>query len=116
MPLAFPADQLAKARAAITDSGESIAEWSRRNNLDLQMTGHVLRGSLKATRGEAYRVAVALGLRKKTAKKRVIVSAVSGKQVASLPRDGEERRKGERRIGGRRSTDCTSSVHEAAIA
>ena len=78
MPLAFPAEQLAKARAAITDSGESIAEWSRRNDLDLQMVGHVLRGSLKATRGEAHRVAIALGLRKKVAKKRVIAAAWDG--------------------------------------
>jgi gp16 family phage-associated protein len=71
MPLAFTTDQLAKARASITDSGESIAEWSRRNNFDLQITGHVLRGSLKATRGEAHRVAIALGLRKRVAKKRI---------------------------------------------
>ena len=102
MPLAFPANQLAKARAAITDSGESIAEWSRRNNLDLQMTGHVLRGSLKATRGEAYRVAVALGLRKKTAKKRVAVSASSIQQVAGPVWDGVERRATERRAVDRR--------------
>ena len=97
MPLAFPADQLAKARAAITDSGESIAEWSRRNNLDLQMTGHVLRGSLKATRGEAFRVAVALGLRKRIAKKR----------ISPKTWDGVERRN-----LNRCATDCTGHTQE----
>lgn len=109
MPLAFPADQLAKARAAITDSGESIAEWSRRNNLDLQMTGHVLRGSLKATRGEAYRVAVALGLRKKAAKKRVVVSAAPDKQVISPAYNGPERR-----ILNRRATDRANHMQAAS--
>lgn len=107
MPLAFPTEQLSKARAAITDSGESIAAWARRNNFDLQITGHVLRGSLKATRGEAHRVAVALGLRKRVAKKRKGALSVDG-QIAPQP----ERRVDppNRRVDNRRTPKAAQKV------
>lgn len=70
MPLRFTQQQLFQARERITSTGQSIADWARARDLDLQLTGHVLRGALKAQRGESYRIAVALGLRKPPAKKR----------------------------------------------
>ena len=65
----FTQQQLFEAKARITGAGQSIAEWARAHNFDYQTTGHVLGGRLKAVRGEAFHVSVALGLRKLPAKK-----------------------------------------------
>ena len=70
MPRLFAPAQIAEARARVTANGRSIAEWSAENNFDYQITCLVLRGHSPATRGESYRIAQALGLRKAQAKKR----------------------------------------------
>lgn len=66
----FTQQQLSEAKERITCTGQSIAEWARDHEFDYQTTGHVLGGRLKAVRGEAFRVSVALGLRRAPPKKR----------------------------------------------
>lgn len=44
-------------------SGESISAWANRNGFSAATTYSLLAGRLRANRGEAHRIAVALGLK-----------------------------------------------------
>ena len=83
----FTQQQLAAAKERVYVNGRSLSQWCVETGLDYQTAGNVLRGHTKATRGEAYRVAAALGLRRQAAKK--------SRAAAKLPTwDGVERRQG----------------------
>lgn len=43
--------------------GLSVADWARSNGFSSQLTYSLLAGRLRARRGEAHRIAVALGLK-----------------------------------------------------
>ncbi|OYT88747.1 MAG: DNA-binding protein [Burkholderiales bacterium PBB3] len=43
--------------------GLSVADWARSNGFSHQLTYSLLAGRLRAKRGEAHRIAVALGLK-----------------------------------------------------
>lgn len=58
-PLKTPA----KVKAEFVEAGISQAEWARTHRVSLQAVKDVLRGKSTGTRGEAHRVAVALGLK-----------------------------------------------------
>ncbi|MFZ6755218.1 DNA-binding protein [Undibacterium sp. Dicai25W] len=45
--------------------GESIAEWARQNDFNLQLVYKILNGKSKALRGESHRIAVKLGIKQK---------------------------------------------------
>lgn len=59
----FTKQQLAEAKARVYVNGRSLSEWCVETGLDYQTAGNVLRGHTKATRGEAFRIAAALGLK-----------------------------------------------------
>lgn len=81
MQPAFTADQLKTARDRITEDGKPISEWAKEKSLDLGMVYHMLTGRSRGVRGESYRVAVALGLRRAAPKKRSAAKPVQ--QVAA---------------------------------
>ncbi len=76
----FTQEQLAAARERLTNAGQPITEWSRERGLDYGIVHHTLMGRTKGLRGEAFRVAVALGLRKPPKAKR---NRVADQQVAA---------------------------------
>ncbi|WP_377158703.1 DNA-binding protein [Roseateles sp. UC29_93] len=53
----------ASVRSEFTARGESIADWSKRQGFRPYAVYQVLSGRTLATRGEAHRIAVALGLK-----------------------------------------------------
>jgi gp16 family phage-associated protein len=54
---------LERLRARFFDSGESVADWARTHGFSLQLSYSVLSGRLRAKRGKAHEIAVALGLK-----------------------------------------------------
>lgn len=52
-----------QVRAELSEAGLSLAEWARAHNLSYDVARGVLTGRIKATRGQAHRIAVALGLK-----------------------------------------------------
>jgi gp16 family phage-associated protein len=58
------ADKLHQVKARFEAEGVSVAEWARRQGFDARLVYRVLDGSVKGTRGEAHRIAVALGLKR----------------------------------------------------
>jgi gp16 family phage-associated protein len=50
-------------REEFAEAGISLAEWARAHNVSYEVTKAVLSGRLKATRGEAHRIAIGLGLK-----------------------------------------------------
>lgn len=57
-------ERLELARQAFRDEGISVAEWARAHGFNRMTVVDVLRGSRVGHRGEAHKVAVALGLKK----------------------------------------------------
>lgn len=55
--------ELAKVREDFYLRGESVAEWSRRHGFRPNAVYRVLSGQSLAARGDAHRIAVALGLK-----------------------------------------------------
>ena len=47
----------------LRDAGISIPEWAKENDFSVATTKAVLYGHSKGTRGEAHRVAIALGIK-----------------------------------------------------
>lgn len=56
-------DDLAAVRHRFWVEGLSVAEWAVRNGFSPATTYSLLAGRLRARRGEAHRIAVALGLK-----------------------------------------------------
>ncbi len=56
-------DNRADVKARFVAEGVSIAEWARANGFNRFMVYHVLRGDMTCRRGQAHRIAVALGLK-----------------------------------------------------
>lgn len=54
----------ALARQMIEGSGVSISEWARENGFAAGLVYSVLHGKRKCLRGQSYRIAVALGLKR----------------------------------------------------
>jgi gp16 family phage-associated protein len=54
---------LEQVRSRFFYSGESVAGWARTHGFDLQLTYSVLSGRLRARRGKAHEIAIALGLK-----------------------------------------------------
>lgn len=54
---------LASVKNAFAASGITIREWSQANGFGESLVYAVLNGKNKASRGESYRIAVALGLK-----------------------------------------------------
>jgi gp16 family phage-associated protein len=52
-------------KQAFSDNGISIRDWARLNGFGETLVYAVLNGKNKASRGESYRIAVALGLKRK---------------------------------------------------
>jgi gp16 family phage-associated protein len=80
----FTQQQLAAAKERVNVNGRSLSQWCVETGHDYQTAGNVLRGHLKATRGEAFRVAAALGLTRRVAKKRISTPAPA-ESIASQP-------------------------------
>lgn len=72
------AAQVAAARAAFYDRGEDVASWARTRGFKPASVYRLLAGQSKARRGEAHRIAVALGLKPDTA-------STSGGASATVP-------------------------------
>ncbi|MFI8380678.1 DNA-binding protein [Pseudomonas sp. NPDC079086] len=53
----------AQAKAWLESLGKSVKEFADENSLDAATTYQVLAGTKKGRRGEAHRVAVALGIK-----------------------------------------------------
>ena len=60
MPATLTTEQ---ARAALDRKGLSIAEFSRKNELNKNLVSDLLNGRKKGLRGEAHRAAVLLGIK-----------------------------------------------------
>jgi gp16 family phage-associated protein len=56
-------DKRARVKTRFLAEGVSIAEWSRANGFSLKLVYRVLSGRVKGTRGQAHKIAVALGLK-----------------------------------------------------
>lgn len=54
---------LEQVRSRFFYSGESVADWARTRGFNLQLTYSVLSGRLRARRGKAHEIAMALGLK-----------------------------------------------------
>jgi hypothetical protein len=54
---------LEQVRSRFFYSGESVAGWARAHGFNLQLTYSVLSGRLRARRGKAHEIAIALGLK-----------------------------------------------------
>ena len=52
-----------QARAELRHQGETVAHWSKRNNLSADTVRALLRGELQGLYGEAHRAAVMLGIK-----------------------------------------------------
>ena len=52
-----------QARAALDRRGISIAEFSRKHDLNKNLVSDLLNGRVKGRRGEAHRAAVLLGIK-----------------------------------------------------
>jgi len=50
-------------RARLAESGSSISDWARRNNVSYTACVHALRGTSPCKRGEGHRAAVLMGLK-----------------------------------------------------
>lgn len=60
---AISTHDLERAKQHFYASGTSVAEWARAKGFNLQLTYSVLSGRLRAKRGQAHHIAVALGLK-----------------------------------------------------
>jgi gp16 family phage-associated protein len=58
-----PVRTAAQVRTEFEQAGVSITEWAKKHGFQRMTVVDVLRGSRKGLRGEAHRVAVALGLK-----------------------------------------------------
>ena len=56
-----------QVRRKFEDSGMTVAEWARRHGFSVGCVYDVLRGKSLGRRGEAHRVAVALGIKRQAA-------------------------------------------------
>lgn len=56
-------DNILQVKARFIAEGISIAEWARARGFNHRTVYRVMSGELKGTRGEAHRIAVALGLK-----------------------------------------------------
>lgn len=54
---------IAQVKRDFLEAGISVAEWARANGFDRMTVVDVLRGHRQGKRGEAHRVAVALGIK-----------------------------------------------------
>jgi gp16 family phage-associated protein len=63
-PDAQTEDSLSAARQRFIDHGISVASWAREMGFSEALVYSVLRGKSRYTRGESFKIAVALGLRK----------------------------------------------------
>ncbi|MCE4555590.1 DNA-binding protein [Pelomonas cellulosilytica] len=61
--------QVARVRADFNERGESIADWSRQHGFHPNAVYQVLGGYTQAMRGNAHRIAVALGIKQSPAPK-----------------------------------------------
>jgi gp16 family phage-associated protein len=57
------ADKSSQVKARFEAEGLSISEWARANGFSVVMVYRVLSGESKGIRGEAHKIAVALGLK-----------------------------------------------------
>jgi gp16 family phage-associated protein len=55
--------RLAQARTGFFDRGESVAEWARKHGFRANAVYQVLNGHAMPSRGNAHRIAVALGIK-----------------------------------------------------
>jgi len=58
------ADKIAAVKARFEAEGVSIAEWARANGFSRTLVYRVLDGDMACRRGQAHKIAVALGLKK----------------------------------------------------
>lgn len=56
-------DDLAAVRQRFWLTGETVADWANKHGFSVATTYSLLAGRLRARRGEAHRIAVALGLK-----------------------------------------------------
>ena len=64
--------RLNEIRQVFIEDGVSVAEWARENNFSLALVYAVLKGRNHATRGKSHKIAVALGLKKKVNRLRLM--------------------------------------------
>lgn len=57
------AHDLERAKQHFYATGVSVADWARARGFNLQLTYSVLSGRLRAKRGQAHHIAIALGLK-----------------------------------------------------
>lgn len=58
------AQAIARAKASLHETGQTIKEWSEARNINPRTTYAVLNGQKKCRYGEAHKVAVLLGIKK----------------------------------------------------
>jgi gp16 family phage-associated protein len=56
-------DKRDRVKAQFLAEGVSVAEWARANGFSTKLVYRVLSGDAKGTRGQAHKIAVALGLK-----------------------------------------------------
>jgi gp16 family phage-associated protein len=77
-------DALVEARLRFFLDGQSVADWARTHGFNVQITYSVLNGRLRARRGEAHKIAVALGLKPVRVKATAETSAATPTQEAVM--------------------------------
>jgi len=58
-------------KAQFAREGVSISDWAKAHGFERKLVYKVLNGDVKAIRGEAHRIAIALGLKEEPRQKRL---------------------------------------------
>ncbi len=58
--------RLLEVKQVFLEEGVSVAEWARERDFSTALVYAVLRGRIRATRGQSHKIAVALGLKIET--------------------------------------------------
>ena len=83
--MAYNAAALPRIRQAFDDAGVSVSEWAAEHGFRRESVYAVLSGRSKARRGEAHRIAVALGLKSVPKMSLFIGTDRAGEALPRLP-------------------------------
>jgi len=54
---------LEEARSELTEKGQSISDWARKNGFSINLVFDVLGGRKKCLRGQSHQIAIILGIK-----------------------------------------------------
>jgi gp16 family phage-associated protein len=76
-------------RQMFADNGQTMAQWARERGFSVPLVYAVLSGRNRASRGESFRIAVALGLRPAPKDQLFFQTPTPGRADLRLPREFE---------------------------